>query len=126
MDPARGLLNESPPKRRKESPLNKIHEGLNESPLKYLLKNNKINDFCVKGVPPAAENHVFLDFGLKGVPPAAKNHDFSDFGLKGGPPAAKNNVFAVFGNNIDILSGSEVFFFSPPLSGSKIKKYIKF
>ena len=62
-------------------------------------------------MPPAAKNHDFTDLGLIGGPPAAKNHDFTDFGLKGVPPAAKNHVFEVFGDNIDILSGSEVFYF---------------
>ena len=45
------------------------------------------------------------------MPPAAKNHDFSDFGLKGVPPAVKNHDFGVFFDNLDILSGSDVFFF---------------
>ena len=109
MDPARTVSNESPPKKINESPLHKIHEGLNESPLKHninILKNKKCTDCC-----------------LKGVPPAAKNHDFSDFGLKGGPPAAKNHDLGFFCGNIDILSGSDVFYFficSTPLSGSKI------
>ena len=88
-------------------------------------KNQDFLDFCLKGGPPAAKNHEFKDFGLKGVPPAAKNHDFTDLGLIGGPPAAKNHVFAVFGDNIDILSGSEVFYFfifSTPPGGSEFKK----
>ena len=56
------------------------------------------------------KNHDFTDFGLKGKPLAAKNHDFTNFGLKGG-------------DNIDILSGSEVFYFfifSTPPGGSEL------
>ena len=45
------------------------------------------------------------------MPPAATNHDFSDLGLKGVPQAAKNHDFEMFSDNIDILSGSEVFYF---------------
>ena len=57
------------------------------------------------------------------MPPAAKNQEFSDFGLKGVPPAAKNHDLGFFFDNLDILSGSDVFYFfifSTPLSGSKI------
>ena len=65
MDPARGLSNESPPKKEKESPLHKIHEGLNESPLKHninIQKNKKYTDFGLKGVPPATKIMIFRIF----------------------------------------------------------------